>query len=119
MIKEFMKLKGIVSEAPYVDCIIGECHFIARLDSGADISIVPRECVAEKILLNPITIRIGDGEIKHVWTIKVKISITELGTFTPEKGVLLTDDSKGLIGMDILNQCYIAMEGGVFILELR
>jgi hypothetical protein len=104
VIKEFEKQSDHAFKAPFVECSVDGHSFPARLDTGADISIVPIECLDNKVLLNPIKIRVGDGEVRNIFTYKADIKIAELGTFTLEKGIILTDDSKGLIGMDILNK---------------
>jgi len=88
--------------------------FDARIDTGADITCIPRTYASKLgplILGNPITVRGHDGNVNRVWTYRLTISILSypdngrLRSYRPEKGVLLTDSNIGLIGMDIIGVC--------------
>lgn len=119
MIKEFEKEVGIVCTAPYVMCFVNNKQFKARVDTGADITVIPNHVLPSGLLLkNPVITRGHSGIIDYEWTKDIGIEIPELGVFRPERGILTTDAPQGLIGMDILNLCELQMIGGVFTLAL-
>lgn len=119
MIKGFEKHNGVICKAPYVSCFVDGQSFKARIDTGADISVIPNQVLPIGVTLkNPITIRTGINNIDKIWTKDVEIKIPELGIFRPLFGVLSSDFSTGLIGMDILGLCELQMVGGVFILNV-
>lgn len=120
--KPYEKKSGVACFAPYVGVIISSLAeqnpdtvvFDARIDTGADITCIPKAYankLGPMILGNPITVRGHDGNITRVWTYRLTISIlaypdeSRLKSYRPEKGVLLTDSSIGLIGMDIIGVC--------------
>lgn len=120
MIKEFEQMKKIMYKAPYVDCQIGLHIFKARLDTGADITIIPLTALpADALDGEKLLVRSHNGIINKIMTKLVSIEIDGLDTFTPARGVLTSEADIDLIGMDILNQCKLHISGGVFILELR
>jgi hypothetical protein len=117
---------------PYVDIVISNgvnketdniVSCVARIDTGADISVVPR-CYIEQlgtlILCSSVTIRGHDGSCSRLWTYKLSISLlsypdkSDIKTFRPERGVILTNSSTALIGLDILNQLDCRFCKGVF-----
>ena len=120
--KPYEKKSGVACFAPYVGVIISSLAeqnpdtvvFDARIDTGADITCIPKAYASKLgplILGNPITVRGHDGNVTRVWTYRLTISILaypdegRLKSYRPEKGVLLTDSSIGLIGMDIIGVC--------------
>jgi len=120
--KPYEKKSGVACFAPYVGVIISSLAeqnpdtvvFDARIDTGADITCIPKAYASKLgplILGNPITVRGHDGNITRVWTYRLTISIMaypdegRLKSYRPEKGILLTDSSIGLIGMDIISIC--------------
>jgi len=119
MIKEFEQIAGTLCKAAYVVCKIGLHFFKARIDTGADITIIPLSLLPTKSLVGNKVVLLGhNGMIDRVLTKIVTIEIEELGIFTPERGVLTSESNPFLIGMDILKFCTFSMEGGIFILEL-
>ena len=120
--KPYEKKSGVACFAPYVGVIISSLAeqnpdtvvFDARIDTGADITCIPKAYASKLgplILGNPITVRGHDGNITRVWTYRLTISILaypdegRLKSYRPEKGILLTDSSIGLVGMDIICVC--------------
>ncbi len=119
--KPYEKQAGTACSAPYVDVTIStltgqestNISFKARLDTGADITCIPRS-QAEKLppLLSgrPLLVRGHDGSVKWVRTYLMTVSIhsypdeDQSKSYRPERGVLLTDSDIGLIGMDIISQ---------------
>jgi hypothetical protein len=120
--KPYEKKSGVACFAPYVNVIISalsgqnqeKALFDARIDTGADITCIPKTYankLGPLIIGNPITVRGHDGTISRVWTYRMNIAIMgypdgdRLKSYRPERGVLLTDSSIGLIGMDIIGVC--------------
>ncbi|MDQ1327019.1 MAG: Peptidase protein [Candidatus Poribacteria bacterium] len=127
--KPYEKKSGVACFAPYVGVIISSLSprlsgaekqnpdtvvFDARIDTGADITCIPKAYASKLgplILGNPITVRGHDGNVTRVWTYRLTISILaypdedRLKSYRPEKGILLTDSSIGLIGMDVIGAC--------------
>lgn len=119
--KPYEKKEGTACFAPYVKVSIAplvahgpsqEVYFDARIDTGADITCIPRtyaNMLGPLILGNPIRVRGHDGSIKRVWTYRMKIALqgypnkSNVRFYRPEKGVLITDSDIGLIGMDIIS----------------
>ena len=119
--KPYEKQSGTACYAPYVDVTISsltgrrsrDVNFKARIDTGADITCVPRsqaEALMPLLLGKPLLVRGHDGNIKRAKTHLVTISIhayphrCEPESYRPERGVLLTDSDIGLIGMDIISR---------------
>ena len=119
--KPFEKHPGTACFAPYLDVSISalagkktsDAVFKARIDTGADITCIPGVYAQELMPLllgKPITVRGHDGAIKRTRTHLMIISIhshpneLELKHYRPERGLLITDSSIGLIGMDIISK---------------
>ena len=119
MEKQYEQIEGHVESNPYLNCHINGHHFKCRIDTGADISVIPEDVIPiESSCGKRVTINGHKGIPEKIWTKKVKIDIDELGTFAPERGVLSRKGITGLIGMDIIRQCELHMVGNVFILNL-
>ena len=128
--KPYEKQAGTACSAPYVNVSIsaltgqksGDISFKARLDTGADITCIPRsraKMLMPLLLGRPLLVRGHDGSVKRVRTHLMIISIhgypeeDQLKLYRPERGVLLTDSDVGLIGMDIISQHWKATFDGV------
>ena len=115
------KQSGTACFAPYVDVSISaltgrgskNVSFKARIDTGADITCIPRNqanMLMPLLLGRPILVRGHDGNVKRVRTHLVIVSIhgcpdeNGMKSYRPERGVLLTDSDIGLIGMDIISK---------------
>jgi hypothetical protein len=122
--KPFEKKTGVACFAPYVSTSVTVLDkesrvFDSRIDSGADITCIPRFAIKdiEPLLLgNPITVRGHDGNVSKVWTYKATIKLhgypgDGVKTYNPERGILLTDSHIGLIGMDILRNFNLMIDG--------
>ena len=128
--KSYEKQAGTVCFAPYVNVTIStltgqestNISFKARLDTGADITCIPKK-QAEKLspLLSgrPLPVRGHDGSVKRVRTYLMIVSIhcypdeDQSKSYRPERGVLLTDSDIGLIGMDIISQHWEVKFNGI------
>ena len=108
--KPFEKKSGVACFAPYVSTsiIVGNKEsvvFDSRIDSGADITCVPRSMVDKlgpPLLGIPITVRGHDGNTHKVWTYKVMIKLHGypeecIKSYNPDRGILLTEFTIGLI----------------------
>ena len=128
--KPYEKQAGTACFAPYVDVSISaltgrksiDTTFKARLDTGADITCIPgihAKALMPLLLGRPIRIRGHDGSVKRARTHLVIISIhgypegDQIGSFRPERGVLLTDSDIGLIGMDIISKHWKIIFDGI------
>ncbi len=128
--KPFEKQTGTACFAPYLEVSISalagrktsDAVFKARIDTGADITCIPGSYAKELMPLllgKPILVRGHDGAIKRTRTHLMIISIhchpdgTELKHYRPERGVLITDSSIGLIGMDIISKYWKLTFDGV------
>jgi hypothetical protein len=120
--KPYEKKTGVACFAPYVSVLISplsgqnkdEIIFDARIDTGADITCIPRSFASKLgplILGNPLTVRGHDGNVHKVWTYRMAITMLgypenrKLKAYRPERGILLTDSNIGLVGMDIISSC--------------
>jgi len=117
--KPYEKKEGTACFAPYVRISIcplmgqkTDVFFDARIDTGADITCIPKayaNTLGPLILGNPIKVRGHDGSIKRVWTYRMIVSLqgypdeSYKKDYRPEKGILITDSSIGLIGMDVIS----------------
>ncbi len=119
MIKvNYIKMEGTAVYAHYVECYISMlCKkqpspilFPARIDTGADITCIPRSFIPEEYLLikqDAILIRGCVGKIMRAdtYTCTLHIAGSERNVFRPSRGVCVTDSDIGLIGTDILKHC--------------
>lgn len=120
--KPYEKKEKTACLAPYVTISIASLAgqkaldnvFDARIDTGADITCIPRiyaSALGPLILGNPLKVRSHDGTINQVWTYRMIIyiqgypDINKIRSYHPERGILLTDSNIGLIGMDIISKC--------------
>lgn len=127
--KPYEKLPGTACFAPYLEVSISSLTgqraagiSKARIDSGADISSIPRNQVKTLMPLPPgkqVLVRAHDGTIKRANTHLVTISVygypgeEQVESYQPERGVLLTDSNTGLIGMDIISEYWNLILDGV------
>ncbi|MBM3212760.1 hypothetical protein FJZ33_11105 [Candidatus Poribacteria bacterium] len=119
--KPYEKQSGTACFAPYMDISISALAgrkssnvvFKARIDTGADITCIPgsqAKALMPLLLGKPIVVRGHDGTIKRTRTHLMIISIhgfpdnDEVKHYRPERGILITDSSIGLIGMDIISK---------------
>lgn len=117
LIASYEKLDGTQCLAPYVDVSVSaltgskqaeDVVFKARLDTGADATLIPYEYVRHFQPLpqaKPRLFRLSGGKIKRCSMYMLMVSIhgdQDIRTFRLTEGVLLNDSPIGLIGMDIL-----------------
>lgn len=96
--------------APYLDARVlafGEdvesSVFSMRVDTGADITVVPKSAVSDWHLLKGITINteFGDGRRKQRQSYMLRISLNGK-IISPENGIFLTNGNNGWLGIDVL-----------------
>ena len=127
----YQHLDGTACYAPYVSVVArglyGEAEgksFDMRIDTGADITCIPRDTV--KILdlkfALPMRVRGHCGKIERVRPRMVAIHINngdDTWIFTPKRGVLLTKSPIGLLGMDVLRDMVLHMEDERLVLSRK
>jgi len=81
------------------------------VDTGADITTLPRKLVAELRLLQFSEVLVSGFDesprLCDTYLVKLRINEWQIG----DAEVVLEDDSYGLLGRDILNQCLITLDG--------
>ena len=122
----FTKLKGTAEYAPIMNMKVEgfgledePVAVQARIDTGADITCVPVELVRHLLPAEhgkPVLIRGHDGSLKRCSTYKMA-KVIEGRRIIPERGILLTESTIALIGMDILRRMEFSMCGGCFMLK--
>jgi hypothetical protein len=123
--KPYERNPGTVCEAPYVDvgiCALaseGEVRFRARIDTGADITCIPKDAARKLrplLMGRPLLIRGHDGGVQRTRTYLMVVmvygwpEIAVVRSYRPRRGVILTDSDIGLVGMDIVSQWDVSLE---------
>lgn len=91
----------------------------ARVDSGADLTVVPRSAVSAIPLdrKSGLTIRGPSGRVETIPSFCVVVHMLDrcgniIHTGTPRSGVMLTEGDHGLLGIDILNPLTVILKDG-------
>ena len=119
----FVKVAGSCQNAPCVEMFITNAigkrspKFIARIDTGADISCIPKEVFRHIMPCMwgiPVLIRDREGDAKRERTFRITLNILDgVQTYkriSPPRGVLIREGTTGLLGMDIILP-YFRLEG--------
>jgi len=114
--RPFEKHPGTAAHAPYVDATVAGNNvkserFKARIDTGADITCIPERLVDKLTLISgrSLLIRNHSGSIVSARSYILTVTCygwpdaSDFWTFSPKRGVLLSDSDVGLIGMDIIS----------------
>ncbi len=126
--KMYCKEEGTACFAPYLDIRISSltgrssnsCTIRARIDTGADISVVPEDAIESLMPTlkgRSVLVRGHDGSVKRNRTHLLCIGLIgypdedQVYWARPERGVLATDSSIALIGADILHSFDMHMKG--------
>lgn len=134
LIASYEKLEGTKCLAPYVDCFVSDSSIIEapirfkmRVDTGADLTMIPVDRCAE---LEPLErgkrllCRLGGHRVRRFTMKKVTIHIltdTEVLKCRPSEGVMTCETDYGYLGMDVLqhldvrlydNNVYLYSKGG-------
>jgi hypothetical protein len=123
--RPYEKVNGTACFSPYLRVELANLtskhvpnlKFLAKVDTGADISHVPSELAKQLEPLDkgkPVLVRLAETEIKRVATYMLTLSIAgDDGTrmYRPERGVCLCDSDCGLIGMDIMKHWTVTFDG--------
>ncbi len=128
----FLKIAGTVESAPFVDARIanpngkwGSNTFRARIDTGADISCIPRAALGDDWILpsaKPVFTRDFTGESNRLRAYRVRFAIMDRkeNIFWEKllsRGILLTNGPTGLLGMDVLKYFKWGGEREIFKIE--
>ncbi len=102
-------------------CLVGSSRrrsswFPARIDTGADVTIVPatalREITPDPFQIGIVNLVYADGRLERgVKTFACSICVEGLGILQSRCGIIPKNVEKGLLGMDILRNCKFYMEG--------
>jgi len=137
LLASYELLEGTRRYGPYVDCSVfasgfsrlksKETIFKARIDSGSDITCIPREYATRLMPLEEgkrVQFRGATGKTTSVCLKKLYVEIhfqnghTE--RYRPARGVVIRDSDIGMIGLDILNQLDIRLcDGKLYINPLK
>lgn len=102
-------------EAPFIPMEVDGNKFIAKIDTGADLSIIPYDFLNHFVPVGRITIRAYDGSRKRVSAYKGIVTVA--GKSIRLKRVLATVGDTGSIGLDVLDHFALLLEGGRVLLE--
>jgi len=116
-----MKMPGMTSRGPCVKA--HACNgrkqsrsFLMRVDTGADTSIIPASAVNEigiNLYNEPKNVLLANGKFEDVKTISCGIKIDGIDEiFHPVEGISVIDKEFGFLGLDILDQFIMVLEGG-------
>lgn len=113
---KYVKLSGVACPAPYIAITVNGISLpAARIDTGADISVMPKHVCQAAVLGYPITVR-HITSIENVWTYIVDIELLGKKFRIP---VLRTDVSEyGLLGIDILKHFKLELIRDEFNIEI-
>lgn len=116
---DMLRLEHSVQEAPVATvCVMNSIgkrssKFMARIDTGADITCVPEKCATEILLpcFKKVNMHLSDGRralerTRRAW-IEVWSDEQRFCLVLPEQGVLLWGEEFGLLGMDVLKSLHI------------
>jgi len=101
-------------------CLVGynrkrSSWFAARIDTGADVTIVPATAFREitpVFQIGMVNLVYGDGRLeKGVKTFGCGIYVEGLGTLQSRCGIVPKNLEIGLLGMDVLRNCRFYMDG--------
>lgn len=118
LIGNCFRAEGTVKEAPYVKVKVKGKSCLCRIDTGADITIIPIDLLPfDSAVVKKLSIRLGSGKTSQRSTFQVALEIEGV-QFNPSEGVLTTISEVGLLGIDILENFRLVLERGKYTLEL-
>jgi len=113
---KYIKKEGSRCLGPFIEIKVGDTKLDARLDTGADITVLPISALKKPLRLgNPITIRQATN-IQRVWTYITTVVLMDT-EFILE---VLTSEvtTVGLIGLDILKHFCVEFLCDTFSIEI-
>jgi predicted aspartyl protease len=113
---KYIKKEGSRCTSPIIDILVEGKELQARLDTGADITVLPKSVLKKPLRLgNPITVR-QPTSIQRVWTYITTLVLMDT-EFTLE---VLTSEvtTLGLIGLDILKYFRVEFLYDTFSIEV-
>lgn len=118
IIIEHRLLPNTGRRAPWVRCWLeaGE-HFLMRIDTGADISVVPRTVLSHHVFpVRHLYTRGHLGDVQRSSVYKCRLNIEGMD-FDAE--VITTEADIGLLGMDFLKDYDVRLCGGITTIDER
>ena len=112
---KYVKKKGVTRLAPYILTKVNGFDVEARLDTGADISVMPASTLKNCPPNTPLTVRFA-SRIEKVWTCIASVEVLGKRFTLPVLSTPVSDF--GLLGPDILKYFKLEFVGDVFSLEI-
>jgi hypothetical protein len=125
LVASYERQEGTARYAPYVNCSVSALMgrkqpervvFKARIDTGADVTCIPRGYAKPFMPLQPgktVLTREYAGKVRRVRLMMLMVSIHfadgDYEIFRPSDGVILTKSDIGMIGMDIISRLDMRM----------
>jgi predicted aspartyl protease len=97
---------------PYTEVRVNGRRLEVRLDTGADITMLPVSYLDMTLPLRTIRIQMADGGKSVLRTYRAIVEIE--GKEFDIDALPTLDNIRGLLGMDVLKDCYLYMAGGVW-----
>jgi predicted aspartyl protease len=109
----YKKYPGSRREGPYIHVTVCDNTFEARLETGTDITVIPRSVVKDLVIGELLTIRQATDIVK-VFTYIVTLKILDREFTLP---VLTSDVNTCIIGLDILQYFRVEFLYNTFSIE--
>ncbi len=111
----YVKKLGHKRFAPYVTVEIAGSTFDARIDTGADLTAIPKH-ILENLEPSGITrVSAYDGSHKNVLTYKSEVKVAGEAIYLKE--IITTESNVGTLGLDVLDHFVMLFEPGKVLLE--
>ena len=106
-----------ITIGPWIKMKIVSSHtdFTARIDTGADLTIIPETHIGKAKRSGRVKVRMASGTEEMMPTYSVDVTIADKTLHLPK--VVTTKSAYGLVGMDALEHFDIMITGGVLIIE--
>jgi len=110
-----MKLGNNIRAAPYIKMSVDGYTFLARVDTGADVSAIPCSFIGNFTPVEKVTIRLYDGTPRRVTVYKGEVTVAGKSLYL--ENVITSLDDRGLVGLDVLDHFAVLFESGKMLLE--
>lgn len=100
---------------PYVAVKVEEGSFVARIDTGADVTVIPEQFLGGFKVNKKVSVKSHNGSQEAVWAYKGWVTVLGRNIYLDK--VLVRSDNLGLIGMDVLKHFTMFFEPGKVTME--
>lgn len=100
---------------PYVAVKVEEGSFVARIDTGADVTVIPERFLGGFKVSKRVSVKSHNGSRETVWAYKGWVTVVGKTIYLDK--VLVRSDNLGLIGMDVLEHFTMFFEPGKVTME--